>query len=289
MKVTKISTEPIRSGPNSPIGNCFLSRQKHSSSGQTASDVPQEISIRDSRILTRVNSGQDIPNTLRFQRQIRREEMNDKQLRQEIIDELDFEPRIDAADIGVAVEDGVATLTGHVRVYNEKVTAIRIVEGIKGVKAIADEIEVRPVGSHITADDEIAKRILSTFKWNSSVPEDKIKALVKNGWVTLSGEVDWKFKSMAAENAVRRLTGVIGVNNQVKVKPSVKATEVKNRIKKALHRDAELDASGIQVEVVEGTVKLEGKVRYLGERRSAERAAWAVPGVTNVIDNLAIQ
>lgn len=215
--------------------------------------------------------------------------MNDKQLRQEIIDELDFEPRIDAADIGVAVEDGVATLTGHVRVYNEKVTAIRIVEGIKGVKAIADEIEVRPVGSHITADDEIAKRILSTFKWNSSVPEDKIKALVKNGWVTLSGEVDWKFKSMAAENAVRRLTGVIGVNNQVKVKPSVKATEVKNRIKKALHRDAELDASGIQVEVVEGTVKLEGKVRYLGERRSAERAAWAVPGVTNVIDNLAIQ
>ena len=215
--------------------------------------------------------------------------MNDKELRQEIIDELDFEPRIDAADIGVAVEDGVATLTGHVRVYNEKVTAIKVVEGIKGVKAIADEIEVRPVGSHITADDEIAKRILSTFKWNSSVPEDKIKALVKNGWVTLSGEVDWKFKSMAAENAVRRLTGVIGVNNQIKVMPSVKATEVKNRIKKALHRDAELDASGIRVEVTEGTVKLEGKVRYLGERRSAERAAWAVPGVTNVIDNLAIQ
>ena len=215
--------------------------------------------------------------------------MNDKELRQDIIDELDFEPRIDAADIGVAVEDGVATLTGHVRVYNEKVTAIKVVEGIKGVKAIADEIEVRPVGSHITADDEIAKRILSTFKWNSSVPEDKIKALVKNGWVTLSGEVDWKFKSMAAENAVRRLTGVIGVNNQIKVMPSVKATEVKNRIKKALHRDAELDASGIRVEVTEGTVKLEGKVRYLGERRSAERAAWAVPGVTNVIDNLAIQ
>ncbi len=215
--------------------------------------------------------------------------MDDKQLRQEIIDELDFEPRIDAADIGVAVEDGVATLTGHVRVYNEKVTAIKVVESVRGVRAIADEIEVRPVGSHITADDEIAKRILNTFRWNSSVPEDKIKAIVKKGWVTLEGEVDWHYKSVAAEQAVRRLTGVTGVNNHIKVKPAVKATEVTERIKKALLRDAELDASGIRVEVLDGTVTLKGKVRYLGERRSAERAAWAAPGVTNVVDQLAIQ
>lgn len=215
--------------------------------------------------------------------------MTDKQLRFDIIDELDFEPSIDAADIGVAVDQGVVTLTGHVRSYSDKITALDIVENVLGVRAIADEIEVRPVGMHVTADDEVAKRIVNTLKWNTSVPEDKVHVTVNHGHVRLEGEVEWRYQSDAAQRAIGRLTGVTGITNLLKVNPSVRAEDVTDRIKKALLRDAELDASGIRVAVKDGTVTLEGKVRYLGERRSAERAAWAAPGVTNVIDHLAVQ
>ncbi len=217
------------------------------------------------------------------------EEMTDKRLRLDIIDELDFEPSIDAADIGVAVDQGVVTLTGHVRSYSDKITTLEIVESVVGVRAIADEIEVRPVGAHVTADDEIAKRVVNSLKWNTSVPEDKIHVTVAKGRVTLEGDVEWRYQADAAARAIGRLTGVTGINNHLKVRPSVKASDVSERIKKTLVRDAELDASGIRVAVHDGTVTLEGQVRYLGERRSAERAAWAAPGVTNVIDHLAVR
>ncbi|MCD1627708.1 BON domain-containing protein [Seohaeicola saemankumensis] len=215
--------------------------------------------------------------------------MTDKQLRLDIIEELDFEPSIDAAEIGVAVDQGVVTLTGHVRSYSDKITAMDIVENVIGVRAIADEIEVRPIGVHITADDEIAKRIVNMLKWNTSVPEDKVLVTVAKGRVTLEGKVEWRYQADAAVRAISRLTGVTGINNHLKVTPSVRAEDVTDRIKKALLRDAELDASGIRVAVRDGTVTLEGKVRYLGERRSAERAAWAAPGVTNVVDRLSVQ
>ena len=215
--------------------------------------------------------------------------MTDRQLRLDIIDELDFEPSIDAADIGVAVDQGVVTLTGHVRSYSDKITTLDIVEDVVGVRAIADEIEVRPIGAHITADDEIAKRVANSLRWNTSVPEDKIHVTVAKGRVTLEGDVEWRYQSHAAERAIGRLMGVTGINNHLKVRPSVKATYVSERIKKTLVRDAELDASGIRVLVHDGTVTLEGKVRHLGERKSAERAAWSAPGVTNVVDHLAVQ
>jgi osmotically-inducible protein OsmY len=214
--------------------------------------------------------------------------MGDKELRLDILEELDMEPSIDAADIGVAVDGQVVTLTGHVRTFSDKVTVRDIVEGIRGVRAIADEIEVRPIGAHITADDEIAKRIINTLKWNSSVPEDKIKLTVTKGWVTLEGEVEWHFQATATEQAVRRLVGVTGVNNRIKIMPAVRPTDVSDRIRKALHRDADLDASAIRVNVDGGKVTLEGRVRYLGERRSAERAAWSAPGVTEVVDHLTV-
>lgn len=215
-------------------------------------------------------------------------EMTDKQLRLDIIDELDFEPSIDSAEIGVAVDQGVVTLTGHVRSYSEKVTTLEIVEKVLGVRAIADQIEVRPIGAHIMADDEIAKRIANSLQWNTSVPEDKIHVTVAQGRVTLEGDVEWRYQADAATRAIGRLKGVTGINNHLKVRPTVNAADVSERIRKTLVRDAELDASEIRVVVHDGTVTLEGKVRYLGERRSAERAAWAAPGVTNVVDHLAV-
>ena len=128
--------------------------------------------------------------------------MTDKQLRLDIIEELDFEPSIDAAEIGVAVDQGVVTLTGHVRSYSDKITAMDIVENVIGVRAIADEIEVRPIGVHITADDEIAKRIVNMLKWNTSVPEDKVLVTVAKGRVTLEGKVEWRYQADAAVRAI---------------------------------------------------------------------------------------
>jgi osmotically-inducible protein OsmY len=215
--------------------------------------------------------------------------MTDKQLRLDIIDELDFEPSIDSADIGVAVDQGVVTLTGHVPTYADRIKALEIVESVIGVRAIADEIEVRPIGSHITADDEVAKRIVNTLTWNSSVPEEKVHVTVKQGHVTLEGEVEWRYQAEAAERAICRMTGVTGISNKLNVKPAIKAADISERIRKALLRDAELDASGIRVMVHDGIVTLEGKVRYLGERKTAERAAWAAPGVSKVIDHLTVQ
>ena len=214
--------------------------------------------------------------------------MGDKELRLDILEELDLEPSFDAADIGVAVDCNVVTLTGHVRSFSDKVTVRDIVERIPGVRAIADDIEVRPIGAHITADDEIAKRIVNTLKWNSSVPDEKITTTVTKGWVTLEGDVEWHYQSTATEQAVRRLVGVTGVNNRIKITPAVKPADVSDRIQKALKRDAELDASAIRVNVAGSRVTLEGRVRYLGERRAAERAAWSAPCVTEVIDHLTV-
>jgi len=214
--------------------------------------------------------------------------MNDSELRQDVIDELEFEPSIDAADIGVAVEDGTVTLTGHVRTYSQKRTAENIVKRVKGVRAIAQEIEVRTIGSHITADDEIAKRAVNSMLWNSSVPRDSVQIKVENGLVTLSGKVKWYFERLAAEKAVRDLTGVKGISNLISIEPSVSPTDVRQSIENALRRDAELEAKRIHVKVEDRKVILDGKVRTWAERDAAERAAWAAPGVSSVVDHIAI-
>jgi osmotically-inducible protein OsmY len=217
------------------------------------------------------------------------ETMTDSSLRQDIIDELDFEPSIDAADIGVAVENGIVTLTGHVPTYSQKVTVEDVVRRVKGVKGIAEEIEVRPVGSNRTADDEIAKRAVNPRGWNTSIPSGTVQVKVQKGWVTLTGKVEWFYQKNAAANAVRDLAGVVGVTNQIEIKQHASATDVKKRIEDALKRYAEVEAQAIRVDVLDGgKVRLDGKVHAWSERSAAERAAWSAPGVTTVEDRIAI-
>jgi osmotically-inducible protein OsmY len=215
-------------------------------------------------------------------------EMNDKLLRQEIIDELDFDPTIEAAHIGVAVDDGVVTLTGHVKSYAEKIAAERAVKRVKGVKGIAEEIEVRYAGEKKTADDQIARRALDILAWDTTIPDDKVQVKVQNGWVTLSGDVDWQYQKDSAQRAVRRLSGVIGISNMIAVKPNVTAMDVKLKIESAIKRSAELDAQSIRVSTSGSKVTLEGRVKDWHERDLAEKTAWAVPGVTAVEDRIVV-
>ncbi|KAA9006714.1 BON domain-containing protein [Histidinibacterium aquaticum] len=214
--------------------------------------------------------------------------MKDTELRQDIVDELEFEPSIDAADIGVAVENGTVTLTGHVPTYSQKRKAESIVKRVKGVRAIAENIEVRPAGAHMTADDEIAKRAVNSLKWNNAVPKDTIQVQVENGLLTLSGKVRWHFERQAAEKAVQDLMGVKSVANLIEIAPSISPSDVRQRIEGALRRDAELEAKRIQIKVDDRKVTLDGKVRTWAEREAAERAAWAAPGVSMVVDHISI-
>jgi len=215
--------------------------------------------------------------------------MDDKTLRQIIIDELDFEPSIDAAHIGIAVESGVVTLTGHVTSYAEKIAVEDAVKRVRGVKAIAQEIEVRYPDSKKTCDDEIAKRALAILAWDVSVPNERIGVRVQQGWVTLSGEVDWHYQKQAAEHAVRKLSGVIGVTNTIIMTPQLQRDDVKKRIEAALKRSAEVEGQNIRVSVLNGTVTLEGNVKAWYERRLAEQAAWGVHGVTRVNDQIQVE
>jgi len=213
----------------------------------------------------------------------------DHQLRQHVIDELDFEPSINAAHIGVVAKDGVVTLTGFVTSYAEKLAAERAVWRVKGVRAVAEEIAVRLPSDKKQADDEIASRALKILEWDGIVPADSIAVKVERGLVTLSGNVDWQFQKSEAEQDIRKLSGVVGVLNQLRVRPSAHAAEVKDQIEKALERSAELEASRITVETDGGKVVLRGKVQSRYERDLVERAAWAVPGVTEVHDHLTLE
>ncbi len=214
--------------------------------------------------------------------------MSDKALRQAVIDELEWDPSFNARHIGVAVEDGVVTLTGHVGSYIERLAAEKAVKRVKGVRAIAEEIEVRFPSDKKTSDDQIAKRALDVIAWDSTIPKDRIQIKVQNGFVTLTGEVDWFYQRDDAEAAVRKLTGVKGLSNEIKVKPQVRGTDIKQRIETALKRNAEVEADAIKVTVQEGRVILDGKVKAWYERELAERTAWSAPGVISVEDRISI-
>lgn len=214
--------------------------------------------------------------------------MSDLTLRQEILDELEWEPSVDAAHIGVAVDNGIATLSGHVSSYTEKLAAERAVTRVKGVTAIAENIEIRYPAAKRTADDQIAKRVVDIINWQVSVPSDRIKVKVEKGWVTLSGEVDWHFQKVDAEKSVRRLSGVMGIANLIGLKPRVEAKDVKKRIEEALKRNAEIEAQNIRVIVQGGKVTLDGKVDSWAERQRVENTVWSAPGVLSVDDRLSV-
>jgi osmotically-inducible protein OsmY len=215
--------------------------------------------------------------------------MSDTLLRQNIIDELDFEPSVNAAHIGVAVNNDVVTLTGHVASYAEKLAVETAVKRVKGVRAIAEEIEVRYPSDKKTSDDEIAKRALNILLWNAVVPRDRIQVKVQKGWVTLTGEVEWQYQRTAAENEIRRLSGVAGVINEITIKVQVQPADVKRKIEDALKRHAEIEAQRVRVSVLGGgRVTLDGSVHDWQERDAVKWAAWSAPGVASVEDRLTI-
>jgi osmotically-inducible protein OsmY len=213
--------------------------------------------------------------------------MNDKELRQLVVDELEFEPSIDAAVIGVATENGVVTLSGHVADYVQKMAAERAAWRVKGVKGIAQKIEVRLPGDKKWKDDEIAQRALSILSWNTLIPRDCIRVRVSDGWITLSGGVNWNYQRQAAENEVRKLGGVKGVTNNITLTSVVQAGDLKRRIQAALKRHAEVEADAVRVDVrSDGTVRIEGRVDNWSEMKAVEHAVWSAPGVQRVDDYL---
>jgi osmotically-inducible protein OsmY len=214
--------------------------------------------------------------------------MNDLELKKSVESELNWEPSINPAEIGVAAKDGIVTLTGRIPSYWEKVTAERAAMRVAGVKAVVNQLEVRLPSSSERTDEDIARAALDALKWSVLIPADHIKVKVSKGWVTLEGIVDWQFQKTAAEKAVRKLFGVLGVTNFVEVKASVSKSEVKAAIESALKRSAEVDANQIKVETDGDKVILRGSVRSWYEREEAERAAWRAPGVRSVDNRILI-
>ena len=212
----------------------------------------------------------------------------DLQLHKDVLDEIRWDPRVTETEIGVAAKDGVVTLTGSVETYAQKYAVERDVERVTGVRAVADDLHVRPSGAFLRNDTDIAHSVVNALAWDIEVPAEKITAKVENGWITLKGEVDWNYQKVAAERAVRYLAGVKGISNLIDVKPLVSPVEVKSKIEAALKRNAELDAKSINVETTNGKVILKGHVRSWAERADAEHAAWAAPGVHEVDDRLTV-
>jgi len=212
----------------------------------------------------------------------------DAELQQDVMNELQWEPSIEAAEIVVSVRDGVVTLSGYVDSYGKKLAAERAAARVFGVRAVAETIQVRLPGSLERSDEDIAGMVANVLEWNVLVPYDRVKVHVQDGVVTLSGEVAWVYQKFAAEEAMRYLMGIVSLSNQITIKPTVKPQDLKDKIVSAFQRNALLDPRRITVETRGSWVILSGSVRSWGERAEAQWAAWAAPGVSEVENNIII-
>jgi osmotically-inducible protein OsmY len=212
----------------------------------------------------------------------------DLEIQKDVMDELKWEPMLNATELGVAVKDGVVTLTGTVSNYSKKFAAENATWRVKGVKAVAEELEVKLAGGDLLTDSEVASSVINTLRWNTVIPDDQVKIKVSNGWVYLGGEVDWNFQKEAAMNAIRGLKGVRGVANEITVKTRLQSTDIKENIRKALERKADIEADNIRVETIGDHVVLKGSARSWNERKTIAHAAWSTPGVGMVEDKIVI-
>ena len=213
---------------------------------------------------------------------------SDADIKRDVEEELRWDPDIDPTDIAVAVSNGVVALTGFVRSYSQKFEAEAAAKRVASVAGVADDIEVRLPAVDERPDPEIARDAVAALKNQLPISSERIKVLVKNGWITLEGDVEWNYQREIAQNAVRWIKGVKGVSNQIQLKPRVAPTDIKRKIEEAFRRSAEIDANRIVVEATGSEVVLKGTVRSSAERQEAERAAWAAPGVTKVENRIVI-
>ena len=210
------------------------------------------------------------------------------QLQHDVQEELEWEPSVDAAHIGVAANAGVVTLTGTVPHFSQKSKAENIAKSVSGVKAIANDIEVHLAGSGQHNDTDIATAALTAIKWHYSIPIDKVKVSVRNGWITLEGNLDWQYQRDSAESAVCNLLGVKGVTNSITLVAKPQSKDVRSRIETAYKRSAEVDAANVSVDVHDSTIVLKGNVSSWSERSEAERVAWAAPGAATVDNRITV-
>ena len=214
--------------------------------------------------------------------------LTDSEIKRHVESQLAWDPDIDTTDIAVSVKDGVVALTGFVRSYSQKYEAEREAKSVRGVRGVANDLEVKLPSLNQRSDPEIARDAVEAIERELPFSHEQIQVIARDGWLTLDGEVEWKFQSERAERAVRRVRGLKGVSNLIKVKPRTSPSEIKQKIEEALKRSAEIDAQKITVEASGGEVTLRGTVRSWLEREEAERAAWRAPGVAKVTNHIVV-
>ncbi len=212
----------------------------------------------------------------------------DKQLQADVMDELSWDPKLNSAEIGIAVKNGIVTLSGHVDNYTKKLAAEDAAKRVKDVKGIVEEItvELSLEGKH--TDQELAQAAINALRWNNAVPDQNIQVEVEKGWLALEGHLDWQFQKDAAFNAVKDISGLKGVTNLLNIRPRINVPVVRDTIKKALERSADVEADRILIETYGNKVVLRGKARSWNEKIEVERAAWSAPGVMEVEDDLVL-